>query len=97
MVDADRFEWDINKEAANEAKHGISFLDAANVFFDPLYLEEDSSRPEHGETRFKAIGTVSGRLIAVIFTYRQHRRRIISARRSRPDERQRYDQGRKAP
>ncbi len=91
-MDARRFEWDEAKDAANDAKHGIRFVDAATVFSDPRYLKEDSSRPEHGEERRKAIGTVSGRVIAVIFTYRHERLRIISARRARPDERAHYDQ-----
>lgn len=85
------FEWDDIKEAINQQKHGLTFNDAALVFRDPRRLEEDSTRPEYGEERRKAIGMVHGRVTTVIFTIRQERRRIISARRARPDERQRYD------
>src|SRR3954467_4368418 len=31
-----RFEWDEDKAARNVAKHGVSFLEAATVFGDPL-------------------------------------------------------------
>lgn len=87
------FEWDLVKEAANRQKHGISFLDAMAVFDDPHRLEEDTTRPEHGEDRRKAIGRMGLVLVTVIFTDRQGRRRLISARRARRDERARYDQG----
>lgn len=87
-----RFEWDMAKESANEQKHGLSFIDAATVFDDPHHLEEDSTRPEHGEERWKAIGMVGEFVVAVIYTDRQDRRRIISARRARKHERAQYDQ-----
>jgi uncharacterized DUF497 family protein len=93
LVDASRFEWDPNKDRANDEKHGITFLEAITVFLDPHVIEEDSTRPEHGELRRKAVGSVRVRMVAVIFTLREDRRRIISARRARPDERKRYDQG----
>ena len=85
------FEWDDVQEAINRQKRGITFIDAASVFGDPLHLEEGSTRPEYGEERRKAIGMVQGRIVTVIFTIRQDQHRIISARRARPDERQRYN------
>jgi uncharacterized DUF497 family protein len=30
------FEWDLSKATANLEKHGVSFAEAATVFFDPL-------------------------------------------------------------
>jgi uncharacterized DUF497 family protein len=32
------YEWDAGKARANLRKHGVSFVDAATVFFDPLAL-----------------------------------------------------------
>jgi len=87
------FEWDDTKERSNEQKHGISFTDAADVFDDPYHIEEDVTRPEHGERRFKAIGTVGAYVVAVIYTDRGDRRRIISARRAKRNERRQYHQG----
>jgi len=86
------FEWDLAKEAANVAKHGITFTDATSVFDDPHVLTEDSTKPEYGEERSLAIGEVAGRLATVVYTDREQRRRIISARRARKNERERYDQ-----
>lgn len=84
------FEWDAANEAINVEKHGISFVDAATVFDDPNRLEEDSTRPEHGELRGRAIGMMGSRVITVIYTDRPGGRRIISARRARKGEERRY-------
>jgi uncharacterized DUF497 family protein len=87
-----RFEWDPAKRVVNLRKHDIDFRDAIAVFDDSQVVFEDASRPEHGERRTKAIGSVGATLICVIFTDRGERRRIISARRTRRDERERYRQ-----
>ena len=87
-----RFEWDPAKWESNLQKHDIDFRDAIAVFEDSQVVFEDASRPEHGERRTKAIGRVGASLICVIFTDRGERRRLISARRTRRDERERYRQ-----
>lgn len=86
------FEWDPDKEAINRQKHGFSFLDAIRVFNDPFQRIEESTRPEFGEERLKVIGRVDTAVLAVIFTDRADKRRIISARRARRNERRAYDQ-----
>jgi uncharacterized protein len=86
------FEWDPAKDAANERKHRISFEDAKAVFRDPQCLIEDVTKPEYGERRSKAIGRLGVFIAAVIFTDRNDFRRIISVRRARRDERERYRQ-----
>ena len=87
------FDWDPAKDAANLEKHGFSLLRATAVFDDPLCIIENSTRPEHGEQRQRAIGLVDRAVIAVTFTDREQRRRVISAMRARRDERGRYDRG----
>ena len=86
------FEWDPAKEAVNEEKHGIGFVDAMAVFDDPRRLEEDTTKPEHGEQRRRAIGRMGSIVVTVISTDRHGRRRLISARRASRDERSRYGQ-----
>ncbi len=76
------FESDSNKAASNIEKHGIDFDDAVKVFSDPRVRITEVTKPEHGETRFKAVRLVDDLDIAVIFTNRGAARRIISARRS---------------
>lgn len=83
------FEWDDAKNESNVAKHGIDFDDAIAIFERPT-LVAPSERG--GEARWIALGELSGRLIAVVYTLREARRRIISARRARTNEREAYGQ-----
>lgn len=89
-----RYEWDPEKDAANRLKHGIGFLTASRVFDDPECLYEDSTRLRDDELRSKAIGTVDGNVIAVVYTDRPGKRRIISARTAKRNERRQYRAGR---
>jgi uncharacterized protein len=83
------FQWDVAKAAANLAKHRISFEDAIAIFEGPV-LETRSDR--EAEERYRAIGIVEGREIAVVYTLREGGYRIISARRARRNERRAYHQ-----
>jgi uncharacterized DUF497 family protein len=87
--DAPGFEWDAAKNAANAAKHGINFEDAARIFEGPV-LEEIDIRRDYGEERIIAFGEVGGNEIAIVYTMRHGRRRIISARRAHSRERKAY-------
>ena len=84
------FEWDDNKRRANVAKHGFDFVDATEVFADPRQYTYRSPY-RSGEERYVSIGSVRGRLIAVVFTQRGDKLRIISARPARRNEREQYD------
>lgn len=83
------FEWDADKNASNSEKHGIWFEDAVVVFAQIHYLSP-SLRHESGEVRFFAVGIWETKEITVFFTWRGERRRIISARRARHEEREIY-------
>ena len=87
------FEWDPSKRDSNLEKHGIDFVLARFVFDDPDHLTELAMMTPYGEVRWKAVGQVEDLTICVIFTDRGARRRIISARRARRDERERYRAG----
>jgi uncharacterized protein len=87
------FEWDPVKDETNEKKHDFSFSDAVAVFRDPQHIVEDATRPEHSEQRMMAVGRVGTLVLAVVYTIRSERRRIISARRASRSERERYRQG----
>ena len=56
------FEWEENKNQTNIRKHGVSFMDAINVFLDPYRIEREDDRLDYGEVRFQVIGMVSGYL-----------------------------------
>jgi uncharacterized DUF497 family protein len=84
-----RYEWNEAKRQNNREKHGIDFLDAVEAFTDPHgYVYR--SRRQGPEVRYVAVGMMNGALIAVVFTERGERVRIISARAARRSERQHY-------
>jgi len=86
------FEWDDEKNAANIAKHGVSFATASRIFDGPIVTAIDDRR-DYGEVRWNSIGMVDGVLVLVVtHTDRQGRIRIISARPAKRTERRRYDE-----
>ena len=88
----DEFEWDEDKNAANYAKHGVSFEQARLVFEDAFAVEEYDVRADYGEERFTIAGMVEDVLIFVAYTERGDRVRIISARRATAHEQDDYYQ-----
>jgi uncharacterized protein len=83
------FEWDPDKSAANERKHGISLLQAAQVFRGPVLKAEDSRR-DYGERRYLALGAFEGTVLRVVFTERKGNIRLISAWRAGRRDREAY-------
>ena len=85
------FEWDEAKAESNYKKHGITFAEATAVFFDPTHYIERDWRHDYGEERFKVIGKSNQEiLLAIICTDREGNIRLISARRTRKDEKEKY-------
>jgi uncharacterized DUF497 family protein len=85
------FEWDPQKAEANLQKHGVDFADAAIALEDELAIT--ISDPASGaEERFASLcSDPYGRLLAVVYTWRGERIRIISARKATSRERQQYE------
>ena len=84
--------WDEHKAASNLEKHSVSFEAAADVFNDPMRVEEEDTFAE-GEYRHIVVGQVDGRLLTVVYSCPEDDvYRIISARRSTPHERKTYEQ-----
>jgi uncharacterized protein len=93
------FEWDFEKARLNLVKHGIDFETAANVFSDPFALAEPDLTSRN-EERWRTIGLVRGVLLLLVsHTVRDEGDieliRIISARRTDPSERLRYERARR--
>lgn len=86
------FEWDPAKAEANFAKHGVTFGEAETVFADPLLDTSWDGVHSLEEDRYVAIGrSARGRLLVVVYTYREDRIRIISARRATRREANAYE------
>ena len=77
------FEWDENKAATNQQKHGITFQEAATVFQDEDALQIFDPDHSEAEDRFILLGMSSIlRILVVCHCYRANDDviRIISAR-----------------
>ena len=85
--------WDLEKATSNLEKHGIYFADAVGVLEDEQALSiEDLT--DYGEERFVSVGMdYLGRILTVVFTYRNDEIRIISARKATKKERLAYEKG----
>ncbi|MDM7999070.1 MAG: BrnT family toxin [Dehalococcoidia bacterium] len=78
------FEYDARKSRSNMEKHGIDFEGAKLLWDDPDLLEIPARTED--EPRFMVIGRIAGSHWSGIITYREDVVRIISVRRSRPEE-----------
>jgi len=86
------FEWDEDKAQTNVQKHGVTFEEAAEVFFDPFYQTGDASADGNEERDFIIGYTFSQRLLLAVYTERGDRTRIISARSATRTERIVYEE-----
>ena len=73
------FDWDENKNQQNIIKHGVSFEDATNVFFDPERLTLFDEGHSFSEDRYYCIGKVDENILTVRFVIRNGLIRIIGA------------------
>lgn len=60
------------------------------MFKDPLFLERIDILEAYGEERSLAVGMVRGELLAIVYTERGERIRLISARRATKHEQDDY-------
>ena len=89
-----QFEWDARKAAANLAKHGVAFEEAATAFGDVAALNMPDPRHSTSEQRFVLLGrSAKGSLLVVCYTERPPRTRLISARPCSQRERRQYEEG----
>lgn len=87
-----RVTWDPEKAKTNEAKHGVSFEEAASALLDPFALEAtDLLDPARtivigisGRSRLLFVVTILFESTSVI--------RIISARKASPSQRKKYEE-----
>ena len=73
------FDWDTDKEAENQQKHGVSFTRAQFAFADPRRVIAKDITHSQTEERFYCFGEVDGGVLTVRFTYRASVIRIIGA------------------
>ena len=81
-------EFNLKKNEDNFAKHGISLEDAASIWGTTVV--NIPAKNIDGEKRTKTLGKIENEVYAVIWTERNGRRRLISARRATDKERSLY-------
>lgn len=86
------FDWDEGNIHKNENKHGLKWTMIEEVFFnEPLLIVEDFNH-SNSECRCLALGKNDmDDLVSVIFTLRQNKIRVISARTMSKKEKKIYE------
>ncbi len=89
--------WDEAKDLSNQAKHGVTFEEASELFSSGVdYLEIFDEAHSDEEDRFLAIGPIRRGVVLVVWTEQlsvddeEDATRIISARWATKREREHY-------
>jgi uncharacterized DUF497 family protein len=91
----DGFEWDAGNEHKSADKHGVSKLEAEQVFFNKPLIVIVDIKHSAGEKRFHGLGrSNAGRMLQLTFTLHQQdtRLQVISVRQMNRKERAIYEQ-----
>ena len=78
------FEFDAAKSESNRTKHGIDFVEAQDLWSDPMLLEIPAKTDD--ELRYLVIGLIDGKHWSAVIAYRGENIRLISVRRARTEE-----------
>ena len=85
-----RITYDPKKNAANIAKHGVSFEDAYHFDFATSHIMLDTRR-DYGEMRWRATGFIRNRLHMLVYVETADGIRAISLRKAHIKERKIYE------
>ena len=87
-----KFEWDEGNVDKNWTKHKVHFKEAEEIFFNkPIKIFLDNKHSGQ-EKRYLALGKTDKEIqLTIIFTVRDKKIRIISARKQNKKERSKYE------
>jgi len=87
------FDWDSGNKEKNWEKHRVDYRECEEAFFNkPLLISEDAKHSFH-EQRYYVLGVSdAGRELFLVFTVRNNKIRVISARDQSKKERRLYEQ-----
>ncbi len=87
------FDWDKGNIEKNWERHRVTHIECEEVFFNrPLVVREDKLH-SMAESRYYVLGkTDDERLLFVVFTIRENKIRVISARDMNRRERRLYEE-----
>jgi len=97
FADLEGFQWDASNSEKNWTRHDVIQAACEQVFFNkPLIVTTDLKHSET-EARYFVLGSTDAlRKLAVVFTIRGTRIRVISARPMSRRERRQYEQAKAA-
>jgi uncharacterized DUF497 family protein len=84
------FEWDYKKNLSNLEKHKLPFELAKYVFEDKNFQRFVDDKKEYNEIRYIGFGQLENNLFCVSYTIRKYKIRIISFRKARQRELDKY-------
>ena len=87
-----QIEFDPDKDAGNQEKHGVSLAFGAEVLADADKLDILDVRFGYAEERIIPYGMVEGRVWVCVFALRGEIHRIIVKRKANERETQRYQE-----
>lgn len=74
------FEWDTSKNRTNQLKHGVSFIEAVETFFDPKGIQLSDTKHSNAEKRHYWVGkSKAGKVLTTRFVRRGTKIRIIGS------------------
>lgn len=85
-----KIKFDRTKSERNARDRGLSFGLVEDFDFDSALIVTDARR-DYGETRYRAIGRLNERVVAMVFTLRGDVLRVISLRLASRKERRIYE------
>ncbi|MHB1865384.1 MAG: BrnT family toxin [Candidatus Saccharimonadales bacterium] len=87
-----KFDWDESNPTKNYERHNVTWEEAENIFSnEPITIMDDAAHSTN-EKRYSALGkTQKNRKLFVVFTERNNKIRIISARDMSKKERSTYE------
>ncbi|MBA3066636.1 BrnT family toxin [bacterium] len=87
------FEWDKYNTEKIETKHKINPAECEEVFFNMLLMLMPDIKHSRAEARYQALGkTNTKRLLFIVFTVRNRKIRVITARGASRKERRMYNE-----
>lgn len=87
------FDWDEWNIRKNWEKHRVTHTECEEAFFNSPFIVKRNEIHSKLEVRYFALGkTDTGRLLFIVFTIRNNKIRIISARDMSKKERRIYEQ-----
>ena len=87
------FDWDEGNITKTWEKHRVTHIECEEVFFNNPLVVRDDELHSKTEPRYYVLGkTIRERLLFLVFTIRNNKIRVISARDMNKKERKLYEQ-----